>query len=344
MDSFLEAQVKLLPEMNELLQKRYRILQTIQLAQGIGRRQLGEQLGLSERDARKELEALRQQGLIEISRDGASITSEGSHILIELKEVVQQWSGRAELEATLQKYLSIKKVIIVPGNVDTNMNTSMLLSQEAAKYLEGILADGKIIAVTGGSTIAAIATVLPETVKWKDLLFIAARGGVGKDVRLQANTIASLFANKMNGSYRTLYMPDSLSEEAYQAMKKEPFIQEMMELYDRTNIIIHGIGDALEMARRRNSGEDEVARLQQLGAVSESFGYYYNDQGEAVHRIPTIGVQLKQLVNMEHLLAVAGGAKKANALLSYFKQAPPQTVLVTDEGAANEIMKITQTN
>ncbi|MEK4486949.1 sugar-binding domain-containing protein [Psychrobacillus sp. FSL H8-0484] len=345
MDSFLHAQVKLMPEMSELLQKRYHILQTIQLTKGIGRRVLGEQLGLSERESRKELDALRNQGLIEISRDGASITTEGNSVLLELKEVVREWSGRLQLEQTLSKHLNIKAVIIVPGNVDTNSNASMLLSQEAAKYLESILSDDKIIAVTGGSTIASISNYVPESTKWKNLLFIAARGGVGKDVQLQANTIASSFANKMNGSYRTLYIPDSLSEEAHRTMKKEPFIQEMMDLYNRTNIVIHGIGDALQMAKRRSSNEEEIERLNEIGSVSESFGYYFNGQGEAVHHIRTIGVQLEQLKNIDHLLAVAGGAKKAKALISYFKQAPEQTVLVTDEGAANKMINLLlQTN
>lgn len=345
MESLLTAQLKLIPEMSELLQKRYRILQTIQLTKGIGRRVLGEQLGLSERDTRKELDTLRNQGLIDISRDGGAITPKGTQLLIDLKEVVRVWSGRLQLEQQLEKRLHIKEVIIVPGNVDTNTNTAMLLSQEAAKYLESILTDEKIVAVTGGSTIASITNFVQETTKWKQLLFIAARGGVGKDVSFQANTIASLFAGKMNGTYRTLYMPDSLSEEAYTTMKKEPFIQEMMDLYERTNIVIHGIGDAEEMARRRNTNEQEIERLKEAGSVSEAFGYYFNEQGEAVHRIRTIGIQLKQLQHIEHLLAVAGGAKKAQALLSYFKQAPKQTVLVTDEGAANEMMKIiTQTN
>ncbi|MFJ5770355.1 sugar-binding transcriptional regulator [Psychrobacillus sp. NPDC093180] len=345
MESLLTAQLKLIPEMSELLQKRYRILQTIQLTKGIGRRVLGEQLGLSERDTRKELDTLRNQGLIDISRDGAAITSKGTQLLIDLKEVVRVWSGRLQLEQQLAKHLHIKEVIIVPGDVDTNTNATMLLSQEAAKYLESILTDEKIVAVTGGSTIASITNFVQETTKWKQLLFIAARGGVGRDVSFQANTIASLFAGKMNGSYRTLYMPDSLSEEAYTTMKKEPFIQEMMDLYERTNIVIHGIGDAEEMARRRNTNEHEIERLKKEGSVSEAFGYYFNEQGEAVHRIRTIGIQLKQLQHIEHLLAVAGGAKKAKALLSYFKQAPEQTVLVTDEGAANEMMKIMkQTN
>lgn len=344
MDSLLQAQLKLMPEMSILLQKRYQILQTIQLSPGYGRRVIGDILGLSERETRKELDFLRIKGFIEISRDGASITSSGNDLLIELKEVVREWSGRLQLEKSLASYLNIKEVIIVPGNVDTNTNTALLQSQEAAKYLESILSDEFIIAVTGGTTIASISNYVHQTDKWKRLLFIAARGGVGKDVRLQANTIASLFANKMNGSYRTLYMPDSLSEEAYSTMKKEPFIKEMVDLYERTNIIIHGIGDALEMARRRNSSLEEIQRLEEIGAVSEAFGYYFNSQGEAVHRIRTIGVQLKQLENMEHLLAVAGGTKKANALLSYFKQAPAQTVLVTDEGAAQEMMRIMEQN
>lgn len=344
MDSLLTAQLKLIPEMSDLLQKRYRILQTIQLSKGIGRRVLGEQLGLSERDTRKELDILRSQGMIDVSRDGAAITPEGSQLLLDLKEVVREWSGRLRLEQQLAQHLHIKEVIIVPGNVDTNTNAAMLLSQEAAKYLESILTDEKIVAVTGGSTIASISNFVHATNRWKQLLFIAARGGVGKDVALQANTIASLFANKMNGAYRTLYMPDSLSEEAYTTMKKEPFIQEMMDLYERTNIIIHGIGDAEEMARRRNTDEKEIERLKEAGSVSEAFGYYFNDQGEAVHRIRTIGIQLNQLKHIEHLLAVAGGAKKVNALLSYFKQAPEQTVLVTDEGAANEMMRKISTN
>lgn len=345
MDPLLTAQLKLIPEMSDLLQKRYQILQTIQISKGIGRRVLGEQLGLSERDTRKELDALRMQNLIEVSREGAAITPTGTQVLLDLKEVVREWSGRLTLEQTLLKYLHIKEVIIVPGNVDTNKNAEMLLSQEAAKYLESILNDDKIIAVTGGSTIASISNYVHETSRWKNLMFIAARGGVGKDVSLQANTIASLFSDKMKGTYRTLYMPDSLSEEAYTTMKKEPFIQEMMDLYERTNIIIHGIGDAAEMARRRNSTEAEIERLKEIGSISEAFGYYFNEQGEAVHRIRTIGIQLKQLKNIEYLLAVAGGAKKAKALLSYFKQAPSQTVLVTDEGAANEMMKIiSQTN
>ncbi|MBW9234453.1 sugar-binding domain-containing protein, partial [Leptospira santarosai] len=134
--------------------------------------------------------------------------------------------------------------------------------------------------------------------------------------------------------------PDHLSETAYKTMIKEPVIKEMMDLYDHTNIVIHGIGDAKEMAKRRNSSLEELDIISEKQAVGEAFGYYFNEQGKAVHRIRTVGIQLKQLNQVKHLLAVAGGASKASAMLSYLKHAPHQTVLITDEGAAKKLTQL----
>ena len=39
------------------------------------------------------------------------------------------------------------------------------------------------------------------------------------------------------------------------------------------------------------------------------------------------------------MIAVAGGASKAKAIEAYMKQAPATTILITDEGAANELLK-----
>lgn len=60
-----EAQRRLLPEMNPLLQSRYRILQSVQLMQPIGRRTLAESLKMTEREIRKETDILREQGLLD---------------------------------------------------------------------------------------------------------------------------------------------------------------------------------------------------------------------------------------------------------------------------------------
>ena len=44
---------------------------------------------------------------------------------------------------------------------------------------------------------------------------VPARGGLGDNVELQANTIATVLAQRMGASYRQLYVPDSVSEENF---------------------------------------------------------------------------------------------------------------------------------
>ena len=46
----------------------------------------------------------------------------------------------------------------------------------------------------------------------------------------------------------------------------------------QANITIHGIGDALKMAYRRQSSEQVIENLQHHQAVAEAFGYYFDAQ------------------------------------------------------------------
>ncbi|MBK3496018.1 hypothetical protein JFL43_14335 [Viridibacillus sp. YIM B01967] len=335
-----EAQLKILPEMSDILQIRYRLLQMIQMMGPIGRRALAEQLSVTEREVRKETDLLNEQGLIITNRIGMSISDSGLHILGILKPLVYEWSGISSLETRLTKHFKIQKVIIVPGNNDVEPSVKILMGTEAANELERLANSQKNVAVTGGSTISSIAESLTPTKKLSQLQFIAARGSIGEEMQLQANTIASIFATKTGGTYRTLYLPEHLSENAYSAMMKEPIVKEMMDLYEQTDIVIHGIGSAEEMAVRRKSSPEDLQALQNCGAVSEAFGYYFDETGNAVHRIRTVGIQLEQVGKCQSILAVAGGTSKAKAILSYFKNAAPQTILITDLGAAEEMIQL----
>lgn len=340
--SLTEAQLKMLPEMAESLQIRYRILQMVQMLGPIGRRSLAESLSLPEREVRKETDLLREQTLMDVSRSGMTITELGVQVLEKLKPLVYEWSGISDLETQLQKLLGIKKVIIVDGNLDLEPSVKTLMGVEAVTQLEQYAKPQDIVAVTGGSTVAAASNAVQKSNRLKDLTFIAARGGMGVEVQMQANTIASNFATNSGNDYRTLYLPEHLSEAAYNAMKEEPMVQEMLGLYEKTSIVIHGIGSADEMSGRRKSSEAERQALQKSGAVGEAFGYYFDEKGKAVQRIRTVGLQLEQVKNCPTILAIAGGTKKAKAILSYFKNAAKQTIFITDMAAAQQMFKIIQ--
>jgi Transcriptional regulator, contains sigma factor-related N-terminal domain len=342
MATLLEAQLKIMPEMSKLLHTRYRFLQMIDTLGPIGRRGLADQLAVAEREIRKETDLLREQGLIIADRSGMRISELGMEALEVLRPLVYEWSDLPILENQLTRILGIQKVIIVDGDLDEVPSIKSLLGMEAAKQLELAAKHSKIIAVTGGSTMAAIAESLAPSENLTGLNFIAARGGMGVEMRLQANTIVATFANHTDNQYRTLYLPEYLSDTAYQAMVQEPIVQEMIRLYDQTDVVIHGIGSALEMAVRRGSSEEVKQALLANGAVSEAFGYYFDEQGNIVQRIRTVGIQLEQVNRCKSIIAVAGGKKKAKAILSYFKRGAKQSVLITDSAAAEEMLRLVQ--
>ena len=58
-----------------------------------------------------------------------------------------------------------------------------------------------------------------------------------------------------------------------------------------------------------------------------------------VYSISSVGITGEDAENIEHLVAVAGGIFKAKAIIAA-QLKNPRSVLVTDEGAAREILHI----
>ncbi|AVK85959.1 hypothetical protein C3943_21925 [Lysinibacillus sp. B2A1] len=331
-----EAQQRLLPEMYLLLQTRYRILQTIQLMQPIGRRTLAESLKMTEREIRKETDILREQGLLVSQKLGMVCTDDGEVVIEKLRTLVYEWSGLTQLAKLLEKHFGLQHVIVVPGDYNEDDTVLTLLGREAAQVYLSSSFDGQVVAVTGGKSVASLTPFL-HPAHAQNITFVAARGGIGHEMQMQANTLVATFAMQMDAQYRTLFLPEHLSEQAYQAMLTEPMVTEMMDYYEHADCVIHGIGSAEEMALRRNSSPEDLRILEEKGAVSEAFGYYFNAAGEIVHRIRTIGIQLEQVQGSKQVIAVAAGKQKVKAMLSYFKVAPKQTIFITDEAAAKAI-------
>jgi central glycolytic genes regulator len=337
MRRFIEMQQKLLPDLVDVMRQRYMLLRSIDHLQPIGRRALAQELQSTERILRAEVDLLKETGLLQVTAAGMSLSEEGQRVLDELEPLVGELFGLTELAERLQRVLGIAEVIVVQGNADHSPWVKQELGRVGARVLKQYVREGDIVAVTGGTSIASVAQHLTPAPAFKGVQFVPARGGLGERVELQANTLASAMAAKTGGTYRLLHVPDRLHPEALQSLLREPQIKEVLALLKHARIVLHGIGDAVTMARRRSYSEAELRELEQAGAVSEAFGYYFNEAGETVHRMPTIGLQLEDVKKAEAVLSIAGGESKAKAILSFAKQSC-QNVLITDEGAARAIL------
>lgn len=339
MDSILALEKKLLPDLLEVMAKRYHVLQYLRLMGPIGRRSLAVNIGMTERVLRREVEFLNKQGLVSTTGQGMILTGEGEKLLDGLEEKMKELSGLSDLEKDLQKRMGLPEVIVVPGNSDHAEWVKKDMGRASVARLRKELTDGNVIAVAGGTTLAAVADLMQPIGNGNRALFVPARGGLGERVENQSNTICAKMARKAEGEYRLLHLPDQLSSGAYESLVEEPAVKEVLKLIRSSDIVIHGIGDAETMAKRRKASEKLLKRIDEENAVAEAFGYYFNGEGNITHKVKTIGLQLEDLKTRKAVLTVAGGSSKAKAIAAFFKQTH-ESVLITDEGAANELVKM----
>ncbi|MCK0473015.1 sugar-binding transcriptional regulator [Halalkalibacter sp. APA_J-10(15)] len=340
MKRILDIQRKLLPDLLDVMIKRYRIIRYIKLMQPIGRRSLAQNLQLSERVLRKEVTFLKDQGLVHFASAGMSITPDGEQLFLTLEEVMKELFGLRDLEKSLERRFGIKRVFVVAGNSDEDEWVKKELGRACIQLLKSRLKPNDVVAVMGGTTLAAVADMMMPEVNMRSVTFIPARGGLGEQVENQANTISAKLASRAGAQYRLLHVPEQISEEAYASLVLEPSLQDILKLIKSASTVIHGIGDAKTMALRRQSQHSFVDKLVDEDAVGEAFGFYFDRMGKPIHKQRTIGLQLDDLENDDkYVISIAGGDSKAQAI-SAFMNYRPSDVLITDEAAAESLLAL----
>src|SRR5699024_11006972 len=212
------------------------------------------------------------------------------------------------------------------------------MGKACVSHLKTTLDPGQTIGVTGGTTMAEVAAMMVPLEMNETPLFVPARGGLGEQAKNQTNTTVAEMTRTAKEDQRLLYVPDPLSEASYQSMINEPSVKDILQLIKHSDVILHGIGDALTMAKRRKTTPEIIEKLRTNKAISEAFGYYFDADGNIVHKVRTIGIQLEDLASINHVITVAGGQSKAQAITSYFQDSKSD-MLITDEAAAKAILR-----
>ncbi len=330
----------LAPEFPKIIVNRYRLLRKIYYSAPLGRRTLASYFQVGERVMRKEIEVLREQGLLAVDKRGLLLTSTGENLVTVFPSYLKYFLGITILEEKILHLLKVKRVIVVPGDLEKDEFVLPEMGRAAAKILRECLEQDMVLAVSGGTSCAAVAEMFPFLPAPQGITVVPARGGLGEEVDYQANTIAARVATKLKANYRLLHLPDSLSQEALEMLLQDKKTRELVELINSAGVLVHGIGTAEDMAARRGAAPGEIERLQSKGAVGEVFGLFFNSRGEILERIPSLGFNLEKLGDKVHnIIVVAGGRKKAKAIVAVVGN-HPRDLLVLDEGAAARIIEL----
>lgn len=341
MTEVLQMLQKFAPDEIAVLSRRYQVLKAISLLEPVGRRTVSLSLDFSERTVRGETDKLSIQQLIEVSREGMKITEEGKKVLAGMEYFMQMLDGTSEKGKEIANLLGIAEAYIAEGDCEQSQRVKKEMGRIAAEVVLRSVSKESKIALTGGSTLADVVAAMPFASSKKAELVVPARGSLGGKLEQQADTLAAGLAEKLGAKYRLLYLPDQMSKSVLKELKQEPTIQETIQGMQEADVLLFGVGNALEMAEKRQVDDAVYHILVEKGAVAELLGYYLDDRGEIVYRSHSVGVQLEEVKNMRKVIAVAGGEKKAESLLAVCKKLP-QTVLITDSSAAKEMIRLTK--
>ncbi len=337
MDKVFTIMERFAPEAIEVMEIRYQVLRQVLHRQPVGRRQLCKFLGYTERLVRSEIDILKERGAVITTPAGIYLTHYGEEMLHDIDEIIPFLFDIQTLAERIEQMFQLDEVIIVPGDSFNDNLAKRDLGRAAARYLKKILYPGCILAVTGGTTLAEMANAISDGINAGDILVVPARGGLGEEMEQQAGTIAAKIAKAIRAQYRLLHIPDNLEENTARILRKDIHIKDMVNIIKSSNILIHGIGPAIEMANRRGLTGREIEYLREKEAVGEVLRYYFNRTGNIVYEVPGIGLELNDLKDINTIVAVAGGSNKAEAIKAvlYNRQ---QNILITDEGAARKMI------
>jgi len=338
MSELINLQKRLVPEVVDITEKRYSILRAIEFNQPVGRRALAVILGQSERWVRSELDILKNQNLIDIQALGMMVTDEGKDIIYKLRDYISELKGLKDLEITVKAMLDIKEFIVVPGDAGNDRLVFVELAKVAFEYLKGIIKDNDVITVSGGYSTLYVAENSYK-VDAQNVTVVPARGGIKADLERQANIVAAKLAKNIGGNYYLLHLPDNISEDMLTRMSDDPDIAKVLNYIKDTDILIYGFSSFESICRKRNFTEEEVEKLKALNVRAEAVGCFFDSSGKIVYKSGSVGIKPDYLDNIKTVMAVGGGALKAEPIILVNK-GRKNRVVVTDEAAAREIYRI----
>ena len=140
------------------------------------------------------------------------------------------------------------------------------------------------------------------------------------------------------GVYSEIH-PHDIAPDALKALLELKEVSEPLEALKRVDILLYGIARADDMADNRLTDRHERDRLVERGATAEALGFCFDSHGRYLAAASAIGVPIDAVQSIPHVIGVAAGARKAEAILAVTRH-HKHDMLVIDEGAALAIASL----
>lgn len=219
------------------------------------------------------------------------------------------------------------------------------LGELAARHVEAILRDGAVVGIGWGNALhEVVQAIRPGTAHGVQVA--QSLGSLGSRLpAIDNHLLTQQLAARLDGTPHYLPAPMIVESEAVRdILAQDPQLAHTLALGRRADLVLLGIGvPEPEHAGLLQAGYVDAATLDAIraaGAVGDVFVNYFDRDGRlldvAISR-RVVGVRLDDMRHVGTVVAVAGGAYKARAILGALRTGLLH-VLVTDDAAARAVL------
>ena len=290
---------------------------------------IAKQLGISQAAVSRLFNRARKEGIIRISVN----TPNGVYI---------------DLEKELMVRYGLRDAIVVDCyKCDDEELIHRDLGIAASYYVESAINNGEVIALSSWSaTLLSLVDSMHTIPNKNDIKVIQILGGVGSpSAEIHATRLTGRFADLVQGEAIYLPAPGVVGTKASRdAFLDDPFVQEVMSLYDQTTMALIGIGSVTPSPLLAQSGnvfsEKELDMLRSKDAVGDILLQYFDGEGIPVksslnNRV--VSMELEQLKKVDRAIGIAGGTRKFTAIRGALRGGLIN-ILITDNFTAQKLV------
>ncbi|MFD1780872.1 sugar-binding transcriptional regulator [Fredinandcohnia salidurans] len=288
--------------------------------EGLTQNEISESLNLSRMKVIKYLEKAKTNNVIQFK--------------INLEEI-----ENLSLQNKIKKKYNLKDIIIVPTSNQKNVES---LTIAAAQYIEDRITSDTMLSIGYGEAVSRTLGHLRISTKYK-VTFVSLSGGVKFYMPTAIDTRSDYYTNP---NYNHYIVPSPLivsSKNIAEHLRKEQSVSKILDMIPYTNLTVIGIGalnDRATLIKEGYFNTNDFEILKSKGAVGDLLCQFYDINGNVLdldfHK-QLISTEIDVLKSLNHVVAVAGGLEKKDAIIGALKGGYID-VLITDEAVAQGLI------
>ncbi|MEK4425190.1 sugar-binding transcriptional regulator [Solibacillus sp. FSL K6-1523] len=259
--------------------------------------------------------------------------------IIQFKINIDQVSDPNLQSKLLEKY-NLDDVYIVPSSIEDNIDSVTIA---AAQYIEDRVTNDTMISIGYGEAVSKTLGHLSISAKYK-VAFVSLTGGVKFYMPTAIDQSSDYYTNP---NYSHYIIPSPLivnSEGLATNLRNEKSIKSILEMVPYSNLTVIGIGALNNRATLVKEGLlsiKDIEIFKSQGAVGDLLNHFYDINGNTLDlglHDRLISTDIKLLKSLNHVVAVAGGLEKKEAIIGALKGGYIN-VLITDENIAYSLLE-----